>query len=227
MSRVALVTGAATGLGRETCRQLIEQGWTVVLTARDLDQAEQVAGELGAVGLKLDVTREEDAAACVSEVSERFGRLDALVHSAGVILDDHGDPSAERVRPETVASTMDVNLLGSIRVVQAFLPLLKASGGNIVNVSSGMGALSDMGPGYGAYRMSKAALNAWTVVLDHELRGAVRVNSVCPGWVRTALGGAGAPREVEEGVRGIVWAATLGPGGPSGGFFRDGEPIAW
>ena len=114
-----------------------------------------------------------------------------------------------------------------MRVSKALGPLL-GPGANVVNVSSGMGGIAAMGGGSLGYRLSKAALNAFTRVLHAELspRG-VRVNSVCPGWVRTDLGGARAPRPVEEGAAGIVWAATLGPDGPSGGFFRDGKPIPW
>jgi NAD(P)-dependent dehydrogenase (short-subunit alcohol dehydrogenase family) len=133
------------------------------------------------------------------------------------------------VPPELVLAAFETNTLGALKVTQALAPLLVAAGGgNVVNVSSGMGGLTEMGGGSTPYRLSKAALNALTRVLHAELSGrGVRVNSVCPGWVRTDMGGASAPRGVDQGASGIVWAATLEEGGPSGGFFRDGRPIAW
>ncbi len=224
--RVALVTGATTGLGRETCRQLAEAGWTVVLTGLTADEAEAVAEEVGAVGFgPLDVTDGEQARAAAAWVRERFGRLDALVNNAAVIV-EHGDPSVLTIEPALVTRTFANNTVGALTVAQAFAPLLTESRGNLVNVSSGMGALADMGGSYPGYRLSKAGLNGLTRVLAAELPE-VRVNSVCPGHVKTPFGGPGATREVDEGAQGIVWAATLEAGGPSGGFFRDGQPIAW
>jgi NAD(P)-dependent dehydrogenase (short-subunit alcohol dehydrogenase family) len=226
MTRVAVVTGAARGLGRETVRQLRAEGWTVVAACRDGADAERVARETGALPAALDVTDADAARALADRLGREPGRLDALVNNAGTIFDDEG-ASVLSVDPEVLLRSVDNNTLGALRVTQALAPLLLASGGgSVVNVSSGMGAVSDMGGGYPGYRLSKAALNALTRVLHAELSGrGVRVNAVCPGWVRTDMGGAHAPRAVEEGARGIVWAATLGPGGPSGGFFRDGRPI--
>jgi NAD(P)-dependent dehydrogenase (short-subunit alcohol dehydrogenase family) len=230
--RVALVTGANRGLGLETARQLHALGWTVALCARDPRAAEDAAARLGgdrALPLPLDVRDAASCAATAASLRASHGRLDALVQNAGVILDGWEDSTGLRSDPATVAATFDTNALGALRVAQAFLPLLlEGGGGALVHVSSGMGALSDMGGGMVAYRLSKSALNALTRVLHAEHRGqGLRVNSVCPGWVRTDMGGASAPRSVEEGARGIVWAATLPPDGPSGGFFRDGRPIDW
>ena len=127
------------------------------------------------------------------------------------------------------ATTVATNLLGPWRVCQAFLPLLRKSrAGRIVNVSSESGSLAQMGVGPPAYQVTKAALNALTRTLAAELNGSrILVNAVCPGWVATDMGGAGAPRSVEEGAAGIVWAATLPQNGPTGGFFRDGKPLPW
>ena len=124
---------------------------------------------------------------------------------------------------------LDVNLKGAIRVSAAVVPIMRKRGeGTIVNVSSGMGQLSDMGKGAPAYRLSKTALNAFTRILSQELSDTkIRVNTVCPGWVRTDLGGPNASLDVEEGARGIVWAATLDASGPTGGFFRHGKRIDW
>jgi NAD(P)-dependent dehydrogenase (short-subunit alcohol dehydrogenase family) len=223
---VAVVTGANRGLGHEVARQLRERGWDVVVCARRPEDAERAAKELGGVPAVLDVTSTPQAEALAELVRARFGRVDALVNNAGAI-----DPAADRnpldADPDAVLRELDNNTVGAVRVSKAVGPLL-GSGANVVNVSSGMGGITEMNGGTLGYRLSKAALNAFTRVLHAELspRG-IRVNSVCPGWVRTDLGGPRATRTVEQGASGIVWAATLGPDGPSGGFFRDGAPIPW
>jgi NAD(P)-dependent dehydrogenase (short-subunit alcohol dehydrogenase family) len=153
-------------------------------------------------------------------------RLDILVNNAAILYDtwQHGvDADLDQVH-----EAFETNLLGAWRVTQAVLPLLRASpAGRIVNVSSGAGALHDMGGGTPAYRTSMAALNALTRILAAELRGdGILVNAICPGWVATDMGGAGG-RPVADGAAGIVWAATLPEDGPTGGFFRDGRPLAW
>lgn len=229
---VALITGAATGIGKETARQLAELGWTVILTARTAAQAEAAAAELAPAGevvpMALDVTSDADAAAVAERVRARFGGLDALVNNAAVILVASECSGILDESPAEVLGTVDVNTVGALRVTQALVPLLEARRGTVVNLSSGMGALSGMGGGYFGYRLSKAGMNALTRVLHAELHGrGIRVNSVCPGWVKTPFGGPGATREVPEGARGVVWLVTRGEDGPSGGFFRDGEPIAW
>ena len=125
--------------------------------------------------------------------------------------------------------TLNTNLMGPWRMCQAFIPLMKKQGyGRIVNVSSGSGSIDKMSSETPAYGLSKTALNVLTIKLADELKGSeILVNSVCPGWVRTEMGGMNAPRSVEEGAEGIVWLATLPEGGPSGGFFRDKQPIPW
>jgi NAD(P)-dependent dehydrogenase (short-subunit alcohol dehydrogenase family) len=233
---VALVTGASTGLGLETCRQLAARGWAVVLTALSKEDAETAAAALreerpGAtiVGHELDVTSVDQARAAATFVKERFGRLDTLVNNAAILL-EYELPGALEVDPEIVRRTFGTNTLGVLTVSQAMIPLLRASraGGNLVNVSSGLGSIATMGARFTGYRLSKAAINALTLMLHAELAGSgIRVNAVCPGHVKTPFGGPMATREIPEGARGIVWAATLGEGGPSGGFFRDGAPIPW
>lgn len=226
--QLAVVTGASRGLGREVCRQLAEQGWTVLLTARGEGVAEEVARQLDhprVEGHRLDVTEPDEANALAAALRERHGRLDALVNNAGAIFDAHGVGVLGGA--EAIQRSLHTNTMGAVHVTAALAPLLVETGGGcIVNVSSGMGALTDMGTGHPGYRLSKAAMNALTKVLAGELRGSgVRVNSVCPGWVATDMGGPNATRTVEEGASGIVWAATLGPDGPTGGFFRNGQPI--
>ncbi len=222
---IALVTGGNRGLGFETARQLRGQGWEVVLTARSLPRAEAAAAQLGALPAKLDVRSAEDAEALAELVRERFGGLDALVNNAGAIL-ERGPVAALEVAPELLLQSLDNNAVGALRVTQALAPLLRP-GARVVNVSSGMGGLEEMGTGWAAYRMSKTLLNGLTRLLSNELEGrGVAVNAVCPGWVRTEMGGAGATRSVPEGAAGIVWAVTAEQV-PTGRFLRDGEVIAW
>ena len=234
---VAVVTGASRGIGAEVARQLAERGWAVVLTGRGarVEEAcrsvQQALPEAAVVARQLDVRDAEQARKVADFVRERFGRLDALVNNAGGIFDEGGRSTLEQ-DPSRVLESLDNNTLGALRVSQALVPVMLASGGgNVVNVSSGMGGLAEMGGGHPGYRLSKAALNALTRVLHAELGGVdgrrVRVNAVCPGWVRTDMGGSGATRDVAEGAAGVTWAATLPVDGPSGGFFRDGKPIAW
>jgi len=226
--RVALITGANRGIGFEAAKQLLGLGYKVILSGRDPEAVERAAAEIGAVPLVLDVTREADAKAAVRFVRERFGRLDALVNNAGVLLDE-GVRGLE-VPVEAVARTFEVNVYGALRLTQAFTPLMvERRYGRIVNVSSIMGSLAHAGPGYLAYRSSKAALNMITRVLAAELKGTgVLVNAVHPGWVRTRMGGPAAPLSPEEGARALVWAATLPEDGPTGGFFEgEGKPLPW
>ncbi len=226
--RVALITGANRGIGRAAAEALLVRGYAVIAAGRDRAALELVAGEIGAYPLVLDVTREADVAAAFEHVVTRFGRLDALINNAGVLLDR--DEAGLEVPPEKVRATYEVNVLGALRMSQAFAPLMvRQRYGRIVNVSSIMGSLAQAGPGYLAYRSSKAALNMVTRVLAAELAGTgVLVNAVHPGWVRTRMGGPEAPLSPEEGARALVWAATLPDDGPTGGFFEgEGKPLPW
>jgi NAD(P)-dependent dehydrogenase (short-subunit alcohol dehydrogenase family) len=232
VEKVAVVTGAYRGIGLEVSRQLAGRGYAVVLTARDARKGEEAAGALKGEGLNvvpfpLDVTDRQSVEAARLFVEERFGRLDVLVNNAAILYDSW--QRAETADLETVREAFETNTLGPWRAAQAFIPLLRAGGhGRIVNVSSESGSLNAMGGGTPAYGVSKAALNALTRMLADELRASrVLVNSVCPGWVATEMGGPDATRSVGEGAAGVVWAATLPDGGPTGGFFRDGQPLAW
>lgn len=231
-SGVALVTGGNRGIGFEVCRQLASEGFVVLLTARDEAKAKTAASKLlnaGAVEpLLLDVANPRSIEKARSEITTKYGHLDVLVNNAGINYDTW--ETAENADIDgTVMATITTNLLGPWRLCQAFLPLLRKSRvARIVNVSSESGSLAHMGAGPPAYQVTKAALNALTRTLSGELRQAnILVNAVCPGWVATDMGGAGAPRSVEQGAAGIVWAATLPHNGPTGGFFRDGKPLPW
>ncbi|TGT70936.1 SDR family NAD(P)-dependent oxidoreductase [bacterium M00.F.Ca.ET.159.01.1.1] len=226
--KVALVTGGNRGIGLETARQLTELGFTVLIGVRDLAKGETAARKLGGEveAIALDVAAPDAAAHAAAEVERRFGRLDVLVNNAAI----HYDPSARALKPDwtVISEAFETNVFGAWRAAAAFAPLLSASGhGRLVNVSSEGGSLASMGAGAPAYSTSKATLNALTRILAAELRGAgVLVNSICPGWVATDMGGPGG-RPVAQGAAGIVWAATLPDGGPTGGFFRDGKTLPW
>jgi NAD(P)-dependent dehydrogenase (short-subunit alcohol dehydrogenase family) len=236
-ARVALVTGGNRGLGLETARQLARYGLRVVLTARSLDKAEHAAESLR--GEQLDVIAHEldvADARSTARLSE-LGTVDVLVNNAGVMAESDENPlapgaltrSALDVPSGFLREAFETNTLGAYRAIQALAPGMRERGyGRIVNVSSGLGQLSDMGGGYPAYRVSKAGLNALTRIFASELRDrGVLVNSVCRGWARTDMGGPHAQLEPEEAVATIVWAATLPDAGPSGGFFRAKQPIPW
>jgi NAD(P)-dependent dehydrogenase (short-subunit alcohol dehydrogenase family) len=229
--RVAVITGASQGLGLETARQLLEDGLTVVLTARNNDAGKQGLSELGenrsASFDILDVADQSSVDAFFDRLLAKHGRIDVLVNNAGRIYGGYGT-SVVDTSVDLIAEAFNNNALGALRMIQKALPEMNRSGyGRIVNVSTGMGALNEMGTGAVPYRISKTAMNAITRITAGEAAENVKVNSVCPGWVRTEMGGPGATRSVREGAAGIVWAATLPDSGPSGGFFRDGKPIAW
>ena len=234
-TKIAVVTGAYRGLGLETARQLAQQGYRVVLTARREAEGSAAAERLTANGhdvrfQRLDVTAPASAHALRDYLQTEFGRIDVLVNNAGIFPDPSPASAASSIFEadlETIRVAMETNTFAAIQLCQLLIPLMQGNG-RVVNVSSGMGQLSDMNGGCPGYRLSKVALNAVTRIFADELKGTgVKVNSVCPGWVQTDMGGANAPLSVEEGAKGIVWAATLPDDGPSGGFFRDGEPIPW
>jgi len=157
----------------------------------------------------------------------KVAKLDVLINNAAIIAD--GDQDVLTIRSEVIARTIETNALGALRVSQAFVPhLLKSPAGRIVNVSSGAGQLSDMGTWSPAYSASKTTLNAVTSLFAAALKEkGIAVNSVCPGWCRTEMGGSSAPRSVEEGAAGIVWLAADAPQQKTGLFWRDKQVIPW
>lgn len=237
MKKIAVVTGASRGLGYATSEALAKMGYKVIMAMREPEKAQPQMNalktkDLDVTAFQLDVANEKSIENFVGKLKREIGGLDVLVNNAGIFIDDEdgGDRSVFKTKSSTILKTFTTNTLGPFLLAQKLLPLMiEGQYGRIVNVSSGMGQLSEMNAGYAAYRLSKTALNAVTKIFSQEVQGQgdILVNSVCPGWVKTEMGGAGATRTVDQGIKGIVWAATLPKGGPSGGFFRDGERLDW
>ncbi len=227
--RVALVSGGNRGIGLEVCRRLAEEGLTVILGSRDEERGrEAAAGLAGEVAVRqLDVADAGSVERLAASIENDFGRLDVLVNNAAISNDD-GQSGAE-TDLDRVREALEANLFGAWRLCEAAIPHMRRERyGRIVNVSTGLAALEDMGGGSPGYRISKTSLNALTRILASELRGSgILVNAVNPGWVQTDMGGQNANRTVEEGADGVVWAATLPNNGPTGGFFRDRRYVAW
>lgn len=235
-TRVALVTGANRGIGLEIVRQLGRLGVMPIIASRELDKGKRAAEQLASEGLEpavvqLDVDDPQSIATGVANAKDLFGRIDILVNNAGILIDgpSSGAPTVENIPLSIVQQTFTTNVYGPLLMIQAVLPTMKEIGyGRIVNLSSGLGQLAEMGGGYPAYRMSKAALNTLTRTLASDLgHGDIKVNAMCPGWVKTDMGGPEATKSPEEGAETAIWLATLDDSGPTGGFFRDKKPIAW
>lgn len=231
--RTALVTGANRGIGREVCRQLAAKGLRVVLTARDGAKAEAAVkalrgeGEGDVTAAVLDVADSRSVQALAAGLASRGVRIDVLVNNAAILV---GENTGVLDLPiDELRATLETNVIGALEVSQTFIPgMAERRFGRVVNVSSEAGQLASMGTYAPAYSLSKSALNALTRQLAAATRGqGVLVNSACPGWVRTDMGGPGAPLTVEQGADTIVWLATLPNNGPTGGFFSDRHSIEW
>ncbi|MEO8073858.1 MAG: SDR family oxidoreductase [Acidobacteriota bacterium] len=238
--KIVLITGANKGLGFETARQLGEKGCTVLVGARDESKGSDAVGKLKSEGydadfVEIDATKAETIESAAQKVGEKYGKLDVLINNAGIAL-DRGQPLSE-LSMDVLRKTFDTNFFGVIEVTKAFLPLIKKSeNGRIVNVSSGLGSLaqnSDPNWEYAAvkplaYNSSKTALNAFTVILAHELKDAnIKVNAADPGYTATDLNGNSGTKTVAEGATIIVDLATLGEDGATGGYFDDQGIVPW
>jgi NAD(P)-dependent dehydrogenase (short-subunit alcohol dehydrogenase family) len=236
--KTILVTGANRGLGFETSRQLAKEGFKVYMGCRSLEAGTLASDVLVGEGLnvhpiKLDVTKTADIRNFLTILKENNESLDILINNAGVFLEsdgpeDQSTASVLKVDPVIILKTIEANTMGPLKLVQSIVPMMIERGeGRIINISSGMGQLKDMGGHWPGYRMSKTSLNVLTRILDHELsEHNISVNSVCPGWVRTDMGGQNATRSIEDGVATTVWLATC-ENPPMGLFIRDKEPIDW
>src|ERR1700682_1225433 len=228
--RIALVTGANKGIGFEVARQLARKSFHVFLGARDEKAGraaeEKLRNEGEVTFLKIDIADKANIKRAAEEFSRQADHLDTLVNNAGILLDD--DKDLRTITPEIFETTLRTNTLGPLLVSQAFVPLLKKSAApRIVNVSSGGGQLGDGADGWApGYCISKTALNGVTSQLTAVLPK-FAVNSVCPGWVRTDMGGENATRSVAEGAATIVWLATDAPQDRTGKFVKDRKVIPW
>lgn len=230
--KIALITGANKGLGFGASKKLAEMGYKVLMVGRSEEKIKKATIELKNLSLDVegflaDVSDDYSVEKLSQYLNQNFKKLDILVNNAGILIDSP-QKGLFNSSTEEILKTFNTNTLGAYRMVK-FLGALLLKGENpcIVNISSGMGQLSEMEGLYPGYRMSKTALNALTKILAKEFEGRIKVNSICPGWVKTDMGGSNAPRSIDEAVKGIIWAATLPPGGPSGHFFRDGKNLEW
>ena len=230
-SLIAVVTGGNRGIGYEICKELSKVGCRVVLTSRNEEQGKRAIAKLGdsknIVYHKLDVTNSKDIATLRDWILKMYGRVDILINNAGIYLDE--GTSVFNVDEKIVKETLDVNFFGAFNICRALIPVMGQNGfGRIVNISSGYGAMSEMAGYHAAYRISKAALNALTLIMADELRGGnIKVNAVCPGWVSTDMGGSRAPVSAENAAKDIVHVALMDAKGPTGSFFRHKKPIEW
>lgn len=225
----ALVTGANRGIGLEVCRQLAQRGLRVILTSRSETEGSTAAAELRDSGLRvrseqMDVSDESSVRRCASALATAGERVDVVVNNAAVCPPG----GALVVGSDSIREAVHTNLLGPFWVSRVFAAgMVRGGYGRIVNVSSGWGTFASGLGGPAAYSVTKAALNALTVSLAADLPPTIKVNAVCPGWVKTRMGGPGATRSVEDGADGIVWLATLPDDGPTAGLFRDRSPVQW
>jgi NAD(P)-dependent dehydrogenase (short-subunit alcohol dehydrogenase family) len=231
METTALVTGANKGIGREVARQLAAKGFHVFVGARNRSAGSAAANAIAKNGekatfLEIDVSDNSSVTAAAREFSKIADHLDVLISNAGIIVD--GDDAILKISDEIFRKTLETNTLGALRVTRAFEPLLaKSKAPRVINVSSGGGQLTGGADGWApAYCISKTGLNGVTSQLATALPK-FAVNSVCPGWVRTDMGGKNATRSIEEGADTIVWLATDAPQKLTGKFLRDRKEIPW
>ncbi len=241
--KVALITGANRGIGFETAKGLAALGITVILGTRDIIKGQAAAKQLQDLGFKAeaieyDANQSQSADSVYEYIDEHYGKLDILVNNAGMLQEQlMGKNNSTSVSADVLQQTFQTNLFAVIALTQKLLPLIeKAPAGRIVNLSSILASLtlhsmpkSPIDPAKAfAYNASKTALNAYTIHLARELRDTnIKVNSAHPGWVKTSVGGANAPMEVEDSAKTSIQLATLNDDGASGGFFHDGEALPW
>ncbi|MEO1094705.1 MAG: SDR family oxidoreductase [Cyanobacteria bacterium J06638_28] len=225
----ALITGGNRGIGFAIAQGLLAQGYEVIITARSLDKAKQAAEQLSdaVIPVELDVRDDASIERAVDTIGQRIDRLDVLINNAGVYPDSN--VSVLTISRKSLDTAIHTNTFGVIRMVQAFLPLLtKSQDARIINLSSGMGALDGLTTTAPSYCLSKLALNGATIMLAQSLQSqGIAVNAMCPGWVKTDMGGGSAPRSPEQGADTAIWLATKAPHSETGKFWRDRQVIAF
>jgi NAD(P)-dependent dehydrogenase (short-subunit alcohol dehydrogenase family) len=231
-NRVAVVSGGNRGLGLELVRALAANGMRVVMATRSLDRGRAALDLLGDLAdrvavRELDLTDQVSVARLAATLEQQLGRCDALMNNAAVLIDDEHD--ALDVDLDVVRRTLETNLLGTWRLTQAIAPLMRRRGsGRIVNITSELGSLGPMAAGLPAYRVSQAAINALTRILAQELADdGILVNACCPGPPELTVADVRTTIEFTPSADTAVWLATLPDDGPTGGFFRDRQPISW
>jgi NAD(P)-dependent dehydrogenase (short-subunit alcohol dehydrogenase family) len=231
MDKIALITGANRGIGLEIGKQLLEIGWNVIFSGRNMHEGRPLVNKLRekwktAWFHQLDVTDEQGISDVVDYVEDTCGRIDVLINNAAILIEKNH--AAMDMDLEDLHKTLATNLYGPLMLTRSMVPSLKLSSDpRVINVSSRMGQLSGMGPGHAAYRISKTALNALTVILAKELGiYGIRVNTMCPGWVRTDMGGSGASKSLKDGADTAVWLATTDKI-DTGKFYADRKVIPW
>ncbi|MDZ4815088.1 MAG: SDR family oxidoreductase [Verrucomicrobiota bacterium] len=232
MEKIALVTGGNRGIGLEICRQLAGRGLRVMLAARNQDVGEQAVEKLAKEGkkvefLELDVSKPETFEKLALDLESKIPKLDILINNAAIFPEPKH--TFLDVTQEEILEVFQTNLFGPLFLTRALVPLLKKTDSpRVINLSSGLGSLSEAGGGFAAYRLSKIALNGVTANLDKELKeSGILINSMCPGWVKTDMGGPNADRSVDQGADTAVWLALDEPNKTSGKFFRDRKEIDW
>jgi NAD(P)-dependent dehydrogenase (short-subunit alcohol dehydrogenase family) len=226
MNRVVFVSGGNRGIGKEICRQLADLGHHVILGSRSLEKGHEAAQSMGenVKAVEFDVTRKDHMDKALLEINKLHGKLDVLINNAGIISSESG---VKDVPLDEIKKVMETNVFGIQEMMQRSRKLLMQSNDpRIINISSGMGAWNSMIDGYTGYRLSKISLNALTLIWANAVEGEIKVNGMCPGWVRTAMGGKHATRSVEQGAETAVWLATSDDI-PHGKFLRDRQVIPW
>ncbi|MDY6781679.1 MAG: SDR family NAD(P)-dependent oxidoreductase [Cyanobacteriota bacterium] len=230
-AKTALVTGGNRGIGLAICQGLLAAEFELILAARSLSKGQAAAKALEPRGnvrvVELDVADDGSLEKAANALSEEIDHLDVLINNAGIYPD--GDANILTISRELLAQTLNTNTFGAVRVTQSLLPLLeKAPQGRIINVSSGYGTLDSLSAGVPSYCLSKLALNGATLMLDQALRSrGIAVYGMCPGWVRTEMGGNSAPRSPQQGADTAIWLATATPAPASGKFYRDRAVISY
>ena len=232
--KIALVTGANRGMGFATSEKLATLGFQVVMVARNKNDISLKAKELKNKGLDVsylvaDVSKKDDVDQLLLTIKKQFSKIDLLINNAGIYTEEKNIYSDDDSSEEILQQTLAINTLGPYRLMKGLIPLMiKQNYGRIVNVSSQLGSFHGSAPYCFSYSLSKASLNMLTNLFAKDTAGKnIKINSVCPGWVKTEMGGQSAPRSIEEGIAGILWAATLDDDGPTGGFFHDKKAIRW